>query len=188
MITVRVAREEDAAPLLRIYSHYVSDTAITFEREPPSLDEFKQRIRKTLENYPYLVAEDDGNIVGYIYASRFRERAAYDWAAKTSIYIDGRYHRKGIGRMLYEKMEDILRRQNVTNVYATIVEPVGDSDEYLTGESTLFHEAMGYRRVAEYHGCANKFGRWYNLVETEKTIAERPEVPDDFIPFSEMNV
>ena len=187
MISVRVASIDDAPSLLEIYGYYVANTAITFECEVPSLEEFRERMRSTLGVYPYLVAEDDGRIIGYVYANRFRPREAFDWAVKLSIYIQKGYHRKGIGRLLYGKIEDILRRQNIANIYATIVEPLDDSDRYLTGESTRFHEAMGYRRVAEYHGCGNKFGRWYNLVETEKVIAEKNGPPEEFIPFPRLS-
>lgn len=187
MVTVRVASIDDAPSLLEIYGHYVANTAITFECKMPSLEEFRERIRSTLEVYPYLVAEDEGKIVGYVYANRFRPREAYDWAVKLSIYIREKYHRKGIGRILYERIERILRRQNITNVYATIVEPTSESDEYLTGESTRFHEAMGYRRVAVYHGCGYKFGRWYNLVETEKILIEKNGPPEEFIPFPKIS-
>ena len=187
MVTIRIASIDDAPSLLEIYGYYVANTAITFECKVPTIDDFRERIRSTLEVYPYLVAEDDGKTVGYVYANRFRPREAFDWAVKLSIYIREGYHRKGIGRILYGKIEDILRKQNVTNIYATIVEPMGDEDRYLTGESTLFHGSMGYRRVAEYHGCGNKFGRWYNLVETEKMIADKDGPPKRFIPFPELS-
>ena len=183
MVSIRVASIEDAPSLLEIYGYYVANTAITFEVKIPTLDDFRERVKSTLEVYPYLVAEDDGKIVGYVYANRFRPREAYDWAVKLSIYLRKEYHRKGIGRLLYAKIEGILRRQNLTNVYATIVEPVDDEDPYLTGESTHFHESMGYKRVAEYHACGNKFGRWYNLIETEKIISEKNGPPKEIVPF-----
>lgn len=184
-ILIRVAREEDARELLNIYAYYVEHTAITFEHEAPTLEEFAHRIRETLRNYPYLVAEVDGKIAGYIYASRFRTRASYAWSASTSVYIDRKYHKKGIGKLLYAKLEELLRQQNVTNVYAGIADPV-EEDEYLTRNSERFHEAIGYKIVARYHECGSKFGRWYNLIEMEKIIENRTCPPKDFIPFEKL--
>ena len=184
-IIIRVASEEDAEALLNIYTYYVKNTAITFEHEVPTLEEFKNRIRETLKNYPYLVAVVDGKIAGYIYASRFRTRASYAWSASTSIYLDKQYHRLGIGKMLYEKLENILVKQNVINVYAGAADPV-EKDEYLTRNSEHFHEAIGYKTVARYHECGSKFGRWYNLLEMEKIIGKRTYPPKEFIPFDKL--
>lgn len=183
-IIIRIAQEQDAKELLDIYSYYVKNTAITFEYEVPSLEEFEGRIRKTLVNYPYFVAEVDGKIAGYIYAGRFSERAAYDWSAATSIYIDKDAHRLGIGRMLYEKLEKTLAAQNVTNVYAGIADPLEDNDPYLTRNSEHFHAAIGYKTVARHNKCGSKFGKWYNLIFMEKIIAEHRCPPKAFVPFS----
>ena len=184
-LLIRTAREEDAGELLDIYAYYVKNTAVTFEHDVPSLEEFTRRIKETLKDYPYLAAVADGKIVGYIYAGRFRTRASYLWSASTSVYIDRRYHRMGIGKMLYAELEKILARQNVVNVYAGIADPAAE-DEYLTHNSERFHAAVGYTVAARYHGCASKFGRWYNLIEMEKTIGRRTYPPMPFIPFGEL--
>jgi len=182
-ITIRTASKEDAPKLLDIYAYYVKHTAITFEFEIPTLEDFQKRIETTLQNYPYLVAEVDDEIAGYVYASRFRTRAAYDWSVETSIYLDTKYQRLGLGRMLYEKLEAILRKQNVTNLYAGVADPM-EEDEYLTRSSERFHEAMGYKTVARFQKCGSKFGRWYNLIHMEKIIGEHSCPPKEFIPFS----
>ena len=127
-------------------------------------------------------------IVGYIYASRFAQRAAYGWAAGTSIYIDQDYHRRGIGKLLYEKLEAILKLQNITNLYAGAADPMDEEDPYLTRNSEHFHEAIGYKTVARYHGCGSKFGRWYNLLWMEKIINEHSVPPKEVTPFSELDV
>jgi len=185
MIKVRLASEDDAEALLGIYSYYIENTAITFEYVIPTVDDFRQRIHDTLTSYPYLVAEIDGKIAGYIYASRFRPRKAYDLSAATSIYLDRDYHRMGIGKKLYEKLEEILKQQNVTNVYAAIADPV-EEDEHLNRNSEHFHEAIGYRQVARYSMCGNKFGKWVNIIEMEKIIAMDRTLPKEFIPFEEL--
>ena len=186
-ITIRTASVQDAPKLLEIYEYYVKNTAITFEFEVPSPAEFENRIATTLQNYPYLVAEVDGNIAGYIYAGRFRARAAYDWSASTSVYLSRKYQRLGIGRMLYERLEEILKKQNITNLYAGVADPV-EEDEYLTRNSERFHEAIGYKTVARFQGCGSKFGRWYNLIEMEKFIGEHTCPPKEFIPFRELKL
>ena len=137
MITFRIARVEDAPRILEIYAYYVENTAVSYEYDVPTLAEFTERIRSTLVKYPYIVAEEDGRIVGYIYASRFAQRAAYGWAAGTSIYIDRDYHRRGIGKLLYEKLEAILKLQNITNLYAGAADPMEEEDPYLTRNSPL---------------------------------------------------
>ncbi len=188
MITFRIAKAEDAPRILEIYAYYVENTAVSYEYDVPTLAEFTERVRSTLVNYPYIVAEEEGRIVGYIYASRFAQRAAYGWAAGTSIYIDRDYHRRGIGKLLYEKLETILKLQNITNLYAGAADPTEEEDLYLTRNSEHFHEAIGYKPVARYHGCGSKFGRWYNLLWMEKIINEHSVPPKEVIPFSELDV
>ena len=187
MITFRIAKVEDASRILEIYAYYVENTAVSYEYDVPSLEEFTERIRNILVKYPYIVAEEDGRIVGYIYASRFAQRAAYGWAAGTSIYIDRDFHRRGIGKILYEKLEAILKLQNITNLYAGAADPMEEEDPYLTRNSEHFHEAIGYKPVARYHGCGSKFGRWYNLLWMEKIINEHTVPPKEVIPFSELD-
>ena len=87
-VMIRLATPEDAAEMLKIYAHYVVNTAISFEYEVPSEEEFRERIESTLKRYPYIVAEQEGHIIGYAYVSIFHERKAYDWAVETSIYVD----------------------------------------------------------------------------------------------------
>ena len=184
-VSIRVAREEDAEELLNIYAYYVENTAISFEQEIPSLEDFTGRIKETLHNYPYLVAVVDGKLAGYIYASKFRTRVSYRWCAATSIYIDKQFHRMGLGKILYAELEKILVRQNVVNVYAAVADPV-EEDPYLTRNSEYFHQAVGYKVVAKFHKCGSKFGKWYNIIEMEKIIGEHTYPPAEFIPFTEL--
>ena len=141
-VMIRFATEEDAEELLRIYSYYVENTAITFEYDTPALDEFKYRIRTIKAMYPYLVSEVDGKIVGYAYANTFKDRAAYDWAVETTIYLDKDARGKGYGKELYEALEKALKTQNITNLYACIGYPEVE-DQYLTKNSVQYHEHLG---------------------------------------------
>ena len=118
MVEIRVAQIEDAKALVDIYSYYVEHTAVTFEYEVPSIKEFQRRISHVLEQYPYLVAVLNGEIVGYAYASQFHERPACRWVVETSIYIHKDKKGLGIGKLLYKTLEDILKKQNILNVEA----------------------------------------------------------------------
>lgn len=168
---IRDARVEDAARLLEIYSYYVENTAISFETVSPSLEEFQSRIENTLKKYPYLVIEEDGMIQGYTYAGSFHTRAAYAHSCELSIYIDKNATGKGFGRKLYEALEERLKARGLINLYAGVADPV-EEDEYLTRNSEQFHKHLGFSKVAQFHKCGKKFGRWYNLIYMEKIIGE----------------
>ncbi len=173
-IKIRTARLEDAEELLKIYAPYVENTAITFEYEVPSVEEFAGRIKSVLEKYPYLVAEYEGEILGYAYVSPFKERAAYDWAVETSIYVKMNKKRMGIGKKLYNELEKILKAQGILNLNACIGYPEKE-DEYLTKDSVAFHEKLGYSLVGQFHKCGYKFNRWYDMVWMEKHIGKHLE-------------
>ena len=112
-INIRVATVEDAQQILQIYAPYIEKTAITFEYEVPALEEFRGRIQHTLKKYPYLVAEEAGEILGYAYTGPFKERAAYDWAVETTIYVKEDKKQRGIGKLLYQALEEISKAQNI---------------------------------------------------------------------------
>ena len=170
-IIIRSATASDAEALLKIYAYYVENTAITFEYDVPAIEEFIQRIENTLKKYPYLVAEKDGEILGYAYAGIFKDRAAYDWSAETTIYLKQDAVKCGLGRMLYEALEKEMKERNFLNLYACIGYPI-DDDEYLTKNSAEFHAHLGFETVGEFHKCGYKFGRWYNMIWMEKIIGE----------------
>ncbi len=185
-LRVRLAAEADAEELLTIYAPYVEDTAVSFEYEVPALEEFRGRVRRTLERFPYFAAEDGGKIVGYVYASPFKERAAYDWSVETSIYVRRDSRRRGVGRRLYEALEAALLAQGVLNLNACIAWPPAEDDPYLNRDSVAFHERMGYAMVGRFHQCASKFGRWYDMVWMEKSIGAHPPEPPAVRPFPEV--
>lgn len=171
---IRKADSSDAGALLGIYRPYVTDTPITFEFEPPSLEEFKNRMLQIMTRYPYLVAESDERIGGYCYASQFKNRDAYDWSVETTIYISPEFKGMGIGRKLYEKLEEILARQGILNLNACIAYP--------HQESVAFHEKMGFQTVAHFHKCGYKLGAWYDMVWMEKMIGEHRDQPKQITP------
>lgn len=175
-VRIRSAEINDAEALLAIYTPYIKETAITFEYEVPALVEFTQRIWKTLQRYPYLVAECDGQMVGYAYAGAFKERAAYDWSVETSIYVAKEARRRGVGEVLLLALEAELKRRGFLNVNACIAYAEAE-DEYLTPASVCFHQKLGYQMVGRFHQCGYKFGRWYDMVWMEKMLGEHIAQP-----------
>lgn len=183
---IRMATVADAPALREIYLPYVRTTAVTFELTDPSLEEFSERVRTTLERYPYIVAVDEGEIVGFAYAKAFRPRAAYLHSIETSIYMRMDYRGKGVGRRLYETLAKLLMLQNVYNMEACIAhcEP---ADEYVPATSRLFHERLGFRLVGKFTKCAHKFGRWYDMIWMEKILGDHIANPDPFMPLPQVD-
>jgi phosphinothricin acetyltransferase len=179
-IRIRLATLQDAGAICDIYTPYVLTTAITFDITEPSVEEMSTKIETVLKERPFLVAEKDGEILGFAYASAFRPREAYVHAIETSVYIRQDYKAKGLGRRLYTALEDILRLQHVYTANACIsyIEP---PDEYSPATSRLFHERMGYKQCAHIPNCGRKFNRWYGIIWMQKQLAPLPETPEDFI-------
>ena len=161
MPRIRMAEEKDAAALLDIYRPYIA-TTVTFEYEVPTVEEFTRRVRHTLEHYPYLLCEENGKVLGYAYAHRARERAAYQWDAELSVYISGDEHGRGIGRALYGALMELVQAQGVRNFYGVI-----------TGENTRsirFHEELGFTLAGVHHRTGYKNGKWLDVVDMERCL------------------
>ena len=152
---LRLATAADADALLAIYAAYIDQTAITFEYEAPSRSEFAGRIRTILAQLPWLVHEQEGRVTGYAYASRHRDRVAYQWSVETSVYIHPDCHRLGIARSLYKALFALLRQQGYHNAYAGITLP--------NPKSELFHRSMGFVPVGVYQKVGYKLGRWHDV-------------------------
>lgn len=168
-IEIRKANVDDAEEILEIYGYYVRETAVSFEYDVPTAEEFRRRMAKTLEKFPYFVAVRGNRIVGYAYAGPFIGRAAYQYAAEVTIYIAAGERRQGVGKALYGALEAALGEMGIRNLYACIGCPVAE-DEYLTMDSARFHGRMGYVKCGEFHRCGYKFGRWYDMIWMEKII------------------
>lgn len=179
---IRNAAPGDAARMLEIYSHYVENTAVSFEYETPSLETFLGRIEAVQRRFPWLVLECSGTIMGYAYAAPAHPRAAYGWCCETTIYLDHKARRKGFGRLLYSTLEAALRRMGIQNLYALVAWPERP-DPCLTTDSALFHERMGYRRAGCQRLCGYKFGRWYDMLYFEKVIGGHETPVDPVVPF-----
>lgn len=185
-IRIRLATPQDAAAICDIYTPYVLTTAVTFDITPPTVEEMAAKIATILEMRPFLVAEENGVILGFSYASAFRPREAYVHAIETSVYIRQDHKAKGLGRRLYTALEDILRLQHVFTANACIsyIDPV---DEYSPATSRLFHERMGYEQCAHFPNCGRKFDRWYGVIWMQKKLSPIPETPEDFIPLPSLD-
>ena len=179
-MNLRIAELNDAKKLVEIYKFYVEKTDITFEYDVPTVEEFKERIRNTLIKYPYIVAEEDGEILGYAYAGEFKGRKAYDWAVEASIYVKHGVAGKGIGTFLYNELERYLKMQNIININACIAYPNEKSEE--------FHKKFGYKKVAHFTKCGYKSGQWKDMIWMEKFIGEHKDMPDDIMLFSKLNI
>ena len=163
-MAVRFATGQDIAQILAIYTPYVLESAASFEYTPPSLEAFTARFQTITAQFPWLVWEEDGQILGYAYGSLPFTRAAYQWDADLAIYLRRDCRGKGLGRRLYEQVEDSLRRQGYHVVYAVVTSANLDS--------CRFHEAMGYEKTAEFPRCGWKFGQWYGTIWYEKRLQE----------------
>ena len=157
MYKIREATLEDAERLVEIYSHYVLNTAVSFEYEVPTVSEFRERMRNVMKKYPYLVA------------GAYSTREAYSWTVANSIYVDKDFRRQGIGSLLYGELEKRLKEQGIVNLLAGSAF-CDVEDEYLTHASYEFHKHMGYEKVAQLKEIGKKFDRWYDLLWMQKKI------------------
>jgi L-amino acid N-acyltransferase YncA len=148
---IRAARPEDAAGCARVYAPYVTDSCASFEYEAPSAQDIAARMASA---HAWMVAEDGGTVVGYAYASRHRERAAYDWAADVAIYIAATHHGRGLGRRLYEALFARVEALGIRTLCAGIAQPNPASD--------ALHRSLGFEEVGVYRRIGWKAGRWHD--------------------------
>lgn len=178
---IRIVEEKDILEIVNIYKYYVENTAISFEYSAPDSHEFLKRVNKIKDNYPFLVFEENNEIIGYAYASELKGRKAFNHSVEVSIYIRKDNRKSGIGRLLYNELEKLLHQCNVTNLYACIA--YNDvEDETLNKSSIYFHEKLGYKHVGKFHRCGYKFDRWYDIIWMEKVIANYEDCKE-FISF-----
>lgn len=165
---IRFATEEDAKKLLQIYEPYL-DTPVTFEYTLPTVEEFRERIRTITACYPYLVCEEGDRTIGYAYGHRAMERAAYQWNAELSIYLNPEDTSRGLGKQLYTRLIEILKLQGVRNVYGCVTVP--------NEKSERLHLSLGFRKAGVWQNTGFKCGKWQDVAWFEKAIQAygRPE-------------
>jgi phosphinothricin acetyltransferase len=175
---IRTARDDDAAAIHAIYAPSISDGVATFETELPGVEAMRERLRTRLKHYPWLVWEEAGEVLAYAYAGRFRERAAYDWIAETSIYVRADAHRRGIARKLYGVLLDVMRLQGITQAVGVITLP-GTA-------SVAMHESMGFTAAGVWRQCGYKLGQWWDVGVWQKELQEATNPPAAVTPFPQL--
>jgi L-amino acid N-acyltransferase YncA len=180
MLTIRMAHPGDAPAIQEIYAPYCTDTPISFENEPPSVDQIRERMAKVQAQLPWLVAEEFGSVAGYAYASLHRERAAYRWSVDAAIYVGRARHRRGLGRALYTPLFEIVRRQGYAQAFAGITLP--------NAASVGLHEAMGFAPVGVFRAVGYKLGAWHDVGWWQLALREDDGAPDEPAPIAKIDV
>lgn len=174
-LIIRPALVEDAGAIAGIYAHYVLNSVITFEVDAPTAEEMAERMAQLLPHYPFLVAEGDGAVVGYAYAGRLYERAAYRWAVESTVYLAPDHQGRGIGSALYRKLIDTLAAQGFQAVIGKITLP--------NPASTTLHERLGFKRNGMLVGVGFKAGKWHDVGIYQLDLAPRPTLPEETTAF-----
>jgi L-amino acid N-acyltransferase YncA len=175
---IRVATIDDAQRIAEIYAPAVVERVTSFELVAPSAEEMGSRLTRVLSNYPWLVCELDGRVIGYAYASTHNERAAYRWSVDVAVYVGGEVHRRGVGTALYASLFEVLVLQNIRNVYAGITLPNAASEG--------MHSRAGFRLVGTYHHVGYKFDAWHNVAWFERGILPAIANPPEPLSFREV--
>jgi L-amino acid N-acyltransferase YncA len=168
---IRLAEEGDAEGVRSIYAPVVRETAISFELEPPSLEEMRERIRSLRGRLPWLVCAEGPEVCGYAYADRFRTRAAYQWSAEVTVYVSPTWRRRGVGQALYTSLLEGLRLLGYRSAFAGIALP--------NPASVALHEALGFLPAGIFRAAGFKLGRWHDVGwwQLELQPLERPRAP-----------
>ncbi|HIT88656.1 MAG TPA: N-acetyltransferase [Candidatus Coprocola pullicola] len=174
---IRFADSKDSKEILKIYQQYI-DTTITFECRLPTAEDFSKRVEDISAQYPYLVCEQEGCIVGYAYASRQMQREAYQWNATLSIYLHENITSKGIGKRLYQILIEILKKQGVKTVYAGVTIPNEKSEN--------LHKSLGFQCFGVYRNTGYKCNRWLDVAWFEKNIDQYCQNPAPFEPIQKI--
>lgn len=161
---IRPVTPADAADILRIYSPYIKNTAITFETEVPGMEEFAVKIETIKKKYPYLVCEIGGKTVGYTYAAEHGARSAYKYSVDVSIYVDLNYQHKGVGKALYANLFEALKAYEFYTAYASITVP--------NEKSVRLHKAFGFYEIGTCHNVGYKNGKWLDVIWLEKPLKQ----------------
>jgi phosphinothricin acetyltransferase len=168
--TIRLAGEYDAAQIAEIYRPFCESSVVSFEYTAPSLDEMASRLRVITGQFPWLVLDDGGRVIGYAYASRHSERAAYGWSVNTAVYVRQTHHRRGVGRALYTSLFELLVAQGYYKAYAGITLP--------NAGSTGLHESFGFTPVGIYKNVGYKNGAWHDVIWYQRALQGERIHPD----------
>ena len=182
---MRDATIDDAQGILDIMDYYMKNTAVHFSCTAPETEEFKKTMNRIIGRYPFFVLEEEGGIKGFAYAKHFSDVPAYDWSCELTIYIKEDSKGKGLGKKLYNAIENVLKRMGIKNLYAYIAYIEGE-DEYLDNTSMKFHEKMGFETTAKFSKCGYKFERWYDVIWMEKIISSHETHPEKITSYKDI--
>ena len=168
---IRFANELDCENILKIYTPYILESAISFETTVPSLQEFTGRFKDINATYPWLVYEENGQILGYAYGSPHRSRCAYSWSCEVTVYVDPSHHQKGVGSLLYKSLFQILKMQGFYNLFAGITQPNEGSNK--------IHTKLGFKKIGTYKNIGYKFSAWHDVswYQLEINSGSEPRTP-----------
>lgn len=175
---IRSVQKEDIEQIRMIYAWYIEHTAVCFDYKAPDTRELFARAREITQRYPYLVCEEEGKIAGFCYAHPFVGKDAYQWTCEMTVYVASEMRGHGIGKALYDTVEQQLRAMGIRTAYACIGEPREADDPYLSHASRRFHEKMGYVLCGIFEKCGYKFDRWYDMIWMQKKLLRDDEVPE----------
>lgn len=168
---IRFATSDDAAACAEIYRPFVDGSSVSFELTPPDASEMARRIEKLWPSHPWIIAEDNGEALGYAYGGPYRERKAYQWAVEVTVYLSPGARGKGLGRKLYEVLLAVLKLQGFTKAYGVVTLP--------NPASAGVHEAVGFKHFATYRDIGFKNGAWHDVGWWELDLAEARNVPTE---------
>jgi phosphinothricin acetyltransferase len=170
LVEIRLATESDAEAIQAIYAPIVLSTFISFETREPTVDEMRARLLSTLPRYPWLVATDDDVVTGYAYASRHREREAYQWSVDVAVYVHAAHRGRAVGKRLYAILLERLRSQGFVNAYAGIALP--------NDPSVRLHESFGFLPIGRYENVGFKLGAWHDVGWWQLALRQPPSAPE----------
>lgn len=176
---IRLAAKKDCQAMLAIYSYYVSETVVSLEYEPPTPAEFERRYDSFTAQFPWLVFERGGEVLGYAYAHRFHERAAYSWSAECTVYVKNDQHRKGIGRALYSALLEILRLQGYKTAVGLICVPNDNSE--------AMHKFFGFQKQGVVQNAGYKSGAWRSVAWYALALSDYPNSPSPPLPIGDVS-
>ena len=172
---IRIATKDDAEGMLDIYAPFILNSGITQETEVPSIEDFQKRVQSNLKERPWLVCEINGEIAGYAYAGKHRDRKGYQWCVESSLYISEKYFSMGIAHALYAALFDILKLQGYVNAYAVITLP--------NERSIAFHKKFGFDHLTTYPKIGYKLGQWHDVGWMQYEVIPHNNDPKDPIKF-----
>lgn len=181
-MVIRPVTDSDIEDILNLYTYYILNTTITFEEEVPSIEVFQKRVESIFDRYPFIVAEDEGKIIGFAYATQFRGRSAYRWLVEVAIYVDIHYQGKGAGKKLLEVLFDIIQKLGYYDIYSVITLP--------NDRSVKLFESFGFTKNTILKQAGYKHGRWCDAGIWVKHLREReaaPVEPESFRQFLSNN-